>query len=193
MAQQLYYPNTPAQGQSSKEPPLFEVSNYNGVRTSPAESTLTPAMTTTNPTAVGTICNTDADFMNAYFENEDYDNALANEVIDDIIFDENHGEKLDGNDVVSAEDNVDVFDDDDNELEEFCGDSDGEGEEADIHNIALAGRLINDDDGVECFARSTAKQNVIKHVGNLGGNMHEDLIDDDVGEPTSGVDECWAE
>ena len=146
VAQKLYYPSTP--GCEGKAPPLFEVSDKIGVNTSPADSTLTPAMTHLPPTVGGT---SDVGFLKG-FDHDAYDNALADGVIDDIIFDDNHGDKLAGNVVISTDDMDDL---DEEGEEEQGGDSDGEGDEADLHNIALARRLINDDLGEQCYSKST--------------------------------------
>jgi len=181
VAQKLYYPSTP--GCEGKVPPLFEVSDEIGVNTSPADSTLTPAMTHLPPAVGGT---SDVGFLEG-FDDDAYDNALADEVIDDIIFDDNHGEKLAGNVVISANDMDDL---DEEGEEEQGGDSDGEGDEADLHNIALARRHINDDLREQCYSKSTAEQIVTKHFGRLvETDATNNVIDDEVGEPTSGADE----
>ncbi len=52
VAQKLYYSSTPAV--EGKAPPLFDVSDKIGVNTSPADSTLTPAMTNLPPIVAGT-------------------------------------------------------------------------------------------------------------------------------------------
>ena len=55
-------------------------------------------------------------------------------MIDDIIFNENHDEKVAGNILIT----VDELDDLDKDgEEEQGGDSNNEGEEVDLHNIAL--------------------------------------------------------
>jgi hypothetical protein len=107
-------------------------------------------------------------------------------VIDDIIFNENHDEKVAGNILIT----VDELDDLDKDgEEEQGGDSDDEGEEADLHNIALAPWLINYDLGTECLTKSTAEQIVMKHFGMVLGDTDDNLINDDVSELLSGIDE----
>jgi hypothetical protein len=139
-------------------------------------------MTTNNPTATSPSFE---GFLEG-LDDDAYHNALADGVIDDIIFDENHDEKVAGNILIT----VDELDDlDEDGEEEQGGDSDEEGEEADLHNIALARRLINDDLGTECLTKSTAEQIVMKHFGTVLGDTDDNLIDDDVGEPSGGVDE----
>ena len=128
VARKLFYHSTPAQ---PKVPPLFEVcGDQIGTNTSPADSTLTPAITKHHSIATGTSF---AGLLDG-FDQEAYDNALADEVIDNIIFDDYHDEKVASNPVLSTPELDDL--DKENE-DEQGGDSDGDGEEADLHNIAL--------------------------------------------------------
>ena len=57
-----------------------------------------------------------------------------------------------------------------------------------MHNIALARRLISDDECEECFTKSDAEGIVLSQgTGLVLGADPE--TDDDIGKPTSGTDE----
>jgi hypothetical protein len=121
---------------------------------------------------------------------EEYENAIANELDNILEFDANHGEKMSGNFVINPDDD-DVFEDldEDGQGEDNGGDSDEEGDEADVHNIALARRLISDDECEEIFTKSDAERIVLSRGSTgfcLGDNPE---IDDDIGKPTSRADE----
>ena len=129
--------------------------------------------------------------QDSFPNNEAYENAIANELDDILEFDANHGEKMSGNFVIDPDDDDVVLEnlDEDDGREENGGESDEEGDETDVHNIALARRLINDDECEECFTKSDAERIVLWSHGTglvLGADPE---IDDDIGEPTSGTDE----
>ncbi len=193
VAQKIYDQDTPDQRMrmQSLSPPLFEVPNpqqatmtpllpsfvvpyHSGFNTSPAESTLTSAMVTNNPRA------TSPSFP-GYLEGLDDDayHPSFDGVIDDVIFNVNHDEKVAGN--ISTVDELDDLDEDGEEQEQG-GNSGDEGEEADLHIIALARRLINDDLGAEYMTKSIAEQIVMKQFRTVLGDTDENLIDDDVDE-----------
>ena len=122
--------------------------------------------------------------------NKEYENAIANELDDILEFDANHGEKMSGNFVINPDDD-DVFEnlDEDGRGEDNGGESDEEGDKADVHNIALARHLISDDECEEIFTKSDAERIVLScgSTGFCSGDNPE--IDDDIGEPTSRADE----
>jgi hypothetical protein len=122
--------------------------------------------------------------------NEAYENAIANELDGILEYDANHGEKMSGNFVINPDDDNVVLEDlnEDGRGEDHGGESNEEGDEADVHNIALACCLISDDDDEceECFTKSDAERIVLSRgTGFLLGADPE--IDDDIGEPTSGT------
>ena len=122
--------------------------------------------------------------------NEAYENAIANELDGILEYDAKHGEKMSGNFVINPDDDNVVLEDlyEDGQGEDHGGESDEEGDEADVHNIALARRLISDDECEECFTKSDAERIVLSRgTGFLLGADPE--IEDDIGEPTSGTDE----
>jgi hypothetical protein len=97
---------------------------------------------------------------------------------------------MSGNFVINPDEN-DVFEDldEDGQGEDNGGESDEEGDEADMHNIALARRLISDDECEEIFTKSDAERIVLSR-GSTGFCLGDDPeIDDDIGEPTSHADE----
>jgi len=58
-----------------------------------------------------------------------------------------------------------------------------------VHNIALARRLISDDECEEIFTKSDAER-ILLSRGSTGFVLGDDPeIDDDIGKPTSGTDE----
>jgi hypothetical protein len=125
------------------------------------------------------------------------DVGINNDVIDDIIFDQQHEEKINDNYVAEDED-VPEQDLEELEHEKYGGgDSDEDGEEANIHNIALARRLIedinedkvdggDDDEREDLLTNSTSERIVLLHGHRVLGGVD---IDDDVGEPPSASDE----
>lgn len=210
-AQELYNTTT-TPAPSKQAPPLFEVSHSNW-QSSPAESTLTPAHTQ-HPQAAAhvpvNIFRIDEEVrqdqvlphvlaasdlipvtQNVIDNNiEEYENAIANELDDILEFDANHGDKMSGNFVINPDDD-DVFEDldEDGQGEDNGGDSDEEGDEADVHNIALARRLISGDECEEIFTKSDAER-IVLSSGSTGFCLGDDPeIDDDIGEPTSRADE----
>ncbi len=64
------------------------------------------------------------------------------------------------------------------------GDSDDEGDVSNLHVIALARRLVGDEEGVEVVNVADAERIVMTHHPTPTGN-NDDEIDDDIGEPTS--------
>jgi hypothetical protein len=63
-------------------------------------------------------------------------------------------------------------------------DSDKEGEEANLHNIALAGQVIHDDECAEVFTSADAKSVLVCHDEDGA-----DPIDNDIGEPGNDIEE----
>jgi hypothetical protein len=163
-AQQLYITTTTPTPSKVQAPPLCEVSHFT-LQSSPAESTLTPAHTqhpqaaTHLPVnifgndeevgqdqvlphvlAVPDLFPVTQNFIDN--NNKEYENAIANELDDILEFNANHGEKMSGNFVINPNDDDFVFEDlDEDGREDHVGDSNEEGDEADVHNIALARRL----------------------------------------------------
>ena len=210
-AQELSNTTTTPAPSNKQALPLFEVSHFT-MQSSPAESTLTPAHTQ-HPQAAAhvpvNIFGNDEEvgqdqvlphvlavpnlFPQNVIDNnnEEYENAIANELDDILEFDANHGEKMSGNFVISNPDDDDVFEDldEDGRGEDNDRESDEEGDEADVHNIALARRLISDDECEEIFTKSDAERIVLAR-GTTGFGLGDDPeIDDDIGEPTSRADE----
>jgi hypothetical protein len=210
-AQQLHFTNTTPGPSKMQAPPIFEVSHIT-LQSSPAESTLTPAPTQHPQAAAHLPVNifwNDEELgqdqvlphllaapelfpvtQNSIPNNKVYENAIANELDDILEFDANHGEKMSGNFVINPDDD-DVFleDLDEDRREDHGGKSGEEGDEADVHNIALARRLISDDECEECFTKSDAER-IVLSCGSTGFVLGADPeIDDDIGEPTSGADE----
>ena len=123
-------------------------------------------------------------------QDEAFEDAIANELDGILEYDANHEEKMSGNFIMHPDDDDVALEDldEDGRGEDQGGESDEEGDEADVHNIALARCLIGDDESEECFTKSDAKRIVLSHgTGFLLGADPE--IDDDIGEPTSGTDE----
>jgi hypothetical protein len=123
--------------------------------------------------------------------NKECENAIANELDDIFEFDANHGEKMSGNFVINPYDD-DVFEnlDEDGRGEDNGGESDEEGDKADVHNIALACRLISDDKCEEIFTKSDAERIVLSR-SSTGFCLEDDPeIDDDIGKPTSRADDA---
>ena len=160
-------------------PPLFEIS-HKTLQSSPAESTLTPAHTQHPQAATHlpvNIFGNDKELgqdqvlphllamtelfpetQDSFPNNEAYENAITNELDEILEFDVNHGEKMSGNFVINPDDEdvvVEYLDED--RREDHGGESDEEGNEADVHNIALVRRLISDDECEECFTKSDAE------------------------------------
>lgn len=192
-AQELRHYQTATPAPPKQAPPLFEVSRFT-LQSSPAESTLTPTHTQ-HPQAAAHVP-VDMDLFpvtdNRIDSNTDeYEIAIANELNDILEFDQNHEEKMSGNFVINPGDDNDEFEDldEDGRGEDNGGDSDEEGEEADVHNIALARRLISDDECEEIFTKSDAERIALSR-GMTGICLGDDPeIDDDIGEPTSRADE----
>jgi hypothetical protein len=106
-----------------------------------------------------------------------------------LEFDANHGEKMSGNFVLNPDDDDVLEDLDEDGRKDHGGESDEEGDEADVHNIALARRLISDDECEEIVTKSDAERIVLSSssTGIVLGDDPE--IDDDIGKPTSRADE----
>jgi hypothetical protein len=141
------------------------------MQSSPAESTLTPAHTQ-HPQAVAHVP------VNIFGNDEEVDVLAASDLIPVT------------QNVIDNPDDDDVFEDlnEDGRGEDNGGDSDEEGDEADVHNIALARRLISDDECEEIFTKSDAERIVLSR-GSTGFCLGDDPeIDDDIGEPTSRAD-----
>ena len=209
--QQLHFMNITPGPSNVQAPPLFEVS-HKTLQSSPAESTLTPAHTQHPQAATHlpvNIFGNDEELgqdqvlphllaaptlfpgtQDSFPNNKAYENAISNELDGILEYVKNHGEKMSGNFVIDPDDdNVALEDlDEDGRGEDHGGESNEEGDEADVHNIALAHRLIDDDECDECFTKSDAKRIALSRgTGFLLGANPE--IDDDFGEPTSGTDE----
>jgi hypothetical protein len=189
-AQELYNMTaTPAP--SKQAPPLFEVSHFT-MQSSPVESTLTPAHTQHPQAAAHVPVNMDLFHVTQNVidnNNEEYEIAIANELDDILEFDANHGEKMSGNFVINPDDDNDFEElDEDGRGEDNGGDSDEEGDEADVHNIALARHLISDNECEEILTKSDAERIALSR-GSTGFCLGDDPeIDDDIGEPTSRAD-----
>ena len=94
--------------------------------------------------------------------NEQYENAIVNELDDILEFDANHTEKISGNFVSNPDDDDFVFGEQDEDgREDHGGERDEDGDEADVHNIALACRLISDDECEVIFTKSDAERIVL--------------------------------
>ena len=100
--------------------------------------------------------------QDSFPNNKAYENAITNELDDILEFDTNHGEKMSGNFVINPDDEDVVFEDlDEDGQEDHGGESNEEGDEADVHNIAIVRRLISDDECEECFTKSDAERIVL--------------------------------
>ena len=150
-AQQLYITSTTPAPSKVQAPPLFEVSHFT-LQSSPAESTLTPAHTQHPQAAAHLPVNifgndeevgqdqvlphllaapdlfpVTQDFLAN--NNEEYENAIANELDDILEFDANHGEKIRGNFVINPDDDDFVFEElDEDGREDHGGESNEEGD-----------------------------------------------------------------
>ena len=133
-AQQLYITSTTPAPSKVQAPPLFEVSHFT-LQSSPAESTLTPAHTQhPNDEEVGQdqvlphlLAAPDLFPVTQNFianNNEEYENAIANELDDILEFDVNHGEKMSGNFVLNPDDDDVLEDLDEDGREDHGGESD---------------------------------------------------------------------
>ena len=201
-AQQLYFENTTPG--PSKAPPLFEVS-HKTLQSFPSESTLSPANTqhpqATTQLPVNIFGNDEElgqnqvpppppllaapemfrEATDSYPNKEAYENAIANELDDILMYDVNHGEKMSGVFISCPDDADDVLEDlDEDGREDHGGESNEEGDEADVHNIALARRLISDDECEVCLTKSVVKRIVLSR--GTGALMEDDPeIYDDIG------------
>jgi hypothetical protein len=126
VAQQLYITTTTPAPSKVQAPPLFEVSHFT-LQSSPAESTLTSAHTQHSQAAAHLPVNifgneeevgqdqvlphvfsapdlfpVTQNFIDN--NNEEYENAIANELDDILEFYANHGEKMSGNFVINPND-----------------------------------------------------------------------------------------
>lgn len=208
-AQVFYFGSTTPAPSSSKKPPLFEVS-HTTLNSSPAESTLTPAHTQ------GLVQNFVHDERGELFPAgvveefesssliNDHDAAVEtaiNAELEELIYDVDHknDQQVSDDFMIGNPDKEDdsllLLEDAEDEAgrdQAAGGDSDDEGDEADIHNIALARRIIDDDDCEECFTKSAAERIVLSAstMGTVFGLVDEEdaEIDDEIGEPSSGID-----
>lgn len=166
--------------------PVTEVNNST-MNSSPAESTLTgcnlPLPVPQLPPLLGlspddVIAPPDDDIE---FDVSDYFDANDDDAVDNNIGVSENIVVRDGPGSMSVEDNDHAEDDDDDDHD--GGDSDDEGEVANDHVIALARRIINDDEGVEEIAVADAERIVLSHHSHDDDNDFD--IDDEIGEPTS--------
>jgi hypothetical protein len=72
--------------------------------------------------------------------------------------------------------------------EDYGGDSDKEGDGADLHNITLARRLTSDDDIDKSFTKLATEKIVMAHSLGMGGFCGANSeINNEIGESTSGT------
>jgi hypothetical protein len=147
---------------SLKEPPLFEVNNK-AVHSSPAKSTLTPG---------GKSCNIPL-------------RVSAEDEMSDLLplpASWNKANKVTGKFGVEEKEQENGRKDN-NQAE--GGDSNKEGEEADLNNIALAQGIIHDDLCAEVFTSADAQRIVL----DCHDEDDADQIDNDIGEPGNDTEE----
>ncbi len=128
--------------------------------------------------------------QHSFLDDKAYDNAIANE-IEDIINDINHSGNISRNSVQHPDKDDFVLEElDEDGREGYGGESNKEGDEADLHNIAVVRRLISDDECEAGFTKLDAKRIVLAHGMGTGALCFADSeIDNEIGEPTSGTDE----
>jgi len=170
--------NTAAIAAANNLFPIVEVNNST-LNSSPADSTLTgvnnqvPTLPPVFEASPDDIAPDDADFdVSDFFD--------AN---DDAIKEFGGARNEHAGSGTTSTDNTNNDDDDNDNQDDDRdgGDSDDEGEVAADHVIALARRILNDDEGCKEVTVADAERIVLSHHDN----NEEVEIDDEVGEPTS--------
>lgn len=166
-------------GRCDSLPPVMEVNNTT-LQPSPAESTLTGQGITTYPQAGGHPFPV-LPPMDSFFHFGSPDDIILDSMIDGEFQNNNAGDTASSG--VVAPTVLEVEDEDDaDERERDGGDSDDEGSVMDFHVIAMARRLVGDDDCEEVTNIADAERIVLHH--NVTPTDDEE-IDDEIGEPTS--------
>ncbi len=107
--------------------------------------------------------------------------TAINAELDELIYDINHDNKVSGNFMVGNPDKENcllLLEDPEDEAggNEYGADNDDEGNKADLHSIALAHRIINDDKCVECFTKLAAERIVLFASMGAFGVVEELLV-----------------